>query len=109
MSADNVKFDSNGLVPVIAQSESGSVLMMAWMNRQTLEQTMKTGLLTLWSRSRSEVWVKGGTSGNIQRVIKIQRDCDGDALLATVREAGPACHTGAVSCFDAETIFKGAE
>ena len=99
---DQVKFDANGLVPAIAvDAERGDVLMMAWMNRETLRMTLETGTMTYWSRSRREVWVKGLTSGNLQRVVEARLDCDGDALLFKVRQEGAAvaCHTGHRSCF----------
>ena len=95
-----VAFDDNGLVPAIAQSaETGAILMVAWMNRDTLEKTLQTGEVTYWSRSRKEVWRKGATSGHTQRLIEAWIDCDGDALLLKVDQIGPACHTGAPSCF----------
>ena len=95
-----VKFNDDGLVPVIAQSHaSGAVLMLAWMNRQTLEETLSTGQVTYWSRSRAKVWRKGETSGNLQRLVEAWIDCDGDTLLLKVDQLGPACHTGAPSCF----------
>ena len=97
---DEVQFDANGLVPAIAQdAENGQVLMMAWMNRATLEETMKTGQAVYWSRSRKARWRKGETSGHIQEVIELRVDCDGDAILLKVRQTGPACHTGQRSCF----------
>jgi len=95
-----VKFNDDGLVPVIAQSHaSGAVLMLAWMNRQTLEETLSTGQVTYWSRSRAKVWRKGETSGNMQRLVEAWIDCDGDTLLLKVDQLGPACHTGAPACF----------
>ncbi len=95
-----VKFDDKGLVPVIAQSAAtGQVLMFAWMNRQTLEMTLATGRVTYWSRSRQSVWTKGETSGHHQHLIEVYLDCDGDVLLLKVDQMGPACHTGAPSCF----------
>jgi phosphoribosyl-AMP cyclohydrolase len=95
-----VKFDDNGLVPAIAQSaEAGAILMVAWMNRDTLEKTLQTGEVTYWSRSRKEVWRKGATSGHTQHLVEAWIDCDGDALLLKVDQIGPACHTGAPSCF----------
>ena len=97
---DAVKFNGDGLVPVIAQSRAtGVVLMLAWMNRQTLEETLSTGHVTYWSRSRTKVWRKGETSGNAQRLVEAWIDCDGDTLLLKVDQLGPACHTGAPSCF----------
>ena len=95
-----VNFNADGLVPVIAQdAENGDVLMMAWMNYQTLAETLRTGQLTYWSRSRSERWRKGETSGHTQELVEAGIDCDGDTLLLRVRQKGPACHTGARSCF----------
>ena len=97
---DSVVFDDRGLVPVVTQSkETGEVLMLAWMNRQALLQTMTTGEATYWSRSRNELWVKGATSGNRQKVHSIDIDCDSDALLMQVDQIGVACHTGSHSCF----------
>lgn len=95
-----VKFDSDGLVPAIVQdSTTGQVLMMAWMNKESLHRTIDLGETVFWSRSRQEFWHKGATSGNVQRVMELRVDCDGDTLLVLVDPAGPACHTGAVSCF----------
>lgn len=95
-----VKFDAAGLVPAIAQSHAtGQVLMLAWMNRQTLETTLASGQVTYWSRSRQKVWRKGETSGHVQRLVEAWIDCDGDVLLLKVDQTGPACHTGAPSCF----------
>ncbi|MCB0065239.1 MAG: phosphoribosyl-AMP cyclohydrolase [Caldilineaceae bacterium] len=95
-----VIFDAQGLVPAIVQdSETQQVLMMAWMNEESLRRTLQLGETVFWSRSRQEYWHKGATSGNTQRVIDIRVDCDGDTLLIQVDPAGPACHTGAVSCF----------
>ena len=95
-----VRFGEDGLVPVIAQSQAtGAVLMVAWMNRETLEDTLTTGHVTYWSRSRKEVWRKGATSGNTQRLVEAWIDCDGDVLLLKVDQLGPACHTGAPTCF----------
>ena len=96
---DLVKFDERGLVPVIAQEEDGAVLMLAWANRAALEETLTTGRGTYWSRSRQELWRKGDTSGHRQEVSRIAVDCDGDSVLYTLRQTGPACHTGARSCF----------
>ena len=95
-----VKFDEKGLVPVIAQSHAtGQVLMFAWMNRETLEHTLSSGEVTYWSRSRQKIWKKGETSGHTQRLVEATLDCDGDALVMKVEQTGPACHTGARSCF----------
>lgn len=95
-----VSFNADGLVPAITQDQtSGEVLMMAWMNRQSLEQTLETGRMTYWSRSRKALWTKGETSGHTQHVTEAYVDCDGDTLLFKVEQAGPACHTGASTCF----------
>ena len=95
-----VAFNADGLVPVIAQrAQTGEVLMFAWMNRETLERTLDTGEVTYWSRSRKKVWRKGEESGHTQRLIEAWIDCDGDVLLMKVDQIGPACHTGAPSCF----------
>jgi phosphoribosyl-AMP cyclohydrolase len=96
----DVQFDDDGLVAAIVQdAETDRVLMMAYMNRETLEMTLDTGKMTYWSRSRQEVWVKGATSGNTQAVASARLDCDGDALLFRVYQTGGACHTGHQSCF----------
>jgi len=95
-----VSFDANGLVPAIAQdARSGDVLMLAWMNSQSLRATLETGEVTYWSRSRSKLWRKGETSGHTQRLMEAYVDCDGDTLLLKVEQVGPACHTGAPDCF----------
>jgi phosphoribosyl-AMP cyclohydrolase len=89
-----------GLVPAIVQEHgTGEVLMLAWMNDEALHRTLTTGRATYWSRSRGELWVKGATSGHHQHVRSVRLDCDGDALLLSVDQTGPACHTGATSCF----------
>ena len=88
------------LIPAIAQdSKTGEVLMLAYMNRESLAQTLATGKATYWSRSRNEIWVKGATSGHTQEVVAISLDCDGDALLLKVNQVGAACHTGDKTCF----------
>ena len=90
----------NGLIPAIVQDISTKdVLMMAYMNAESLQKTLETGETWFWSRSRQELWHKGGISGNVQKVVEIRYDCDADTLLVLVNPAGPACHTGAVSCF----------
>jgi phosphoribosyl-AMP cyclohydrolase len=95
-----VKYNEAGLVPAIVQdARTQQVLMMAWMNAESLQRTLAIGETVFWSRSRQEFWHKGTTSGNTQKVIDISVDCDGDTLLIRVDAAGPACHTGAVSCF----------
>ena len=97
---DSLKFNEQGLIPAIVQDhENGQVLMMAWVNRESLEQTIESGLCTYWSRSRQEFWVKGQTSGHLQHVKKISVDCDQDALLIHVEQIGAACHEGYRSCF----------
>lgn len=97
---ERVRFDERGLVPVIAQELDGTVLMLAWANREALDLTVREGRATYWSRSRRSLWRKGDTSGHAQEVVAIRVDCDGDTVLYTVRQTGPACHTGARSCFD---------
>jgi phosphoribosyl-ATP pyrophosphohydrolase/phosphoribosyl-AMP cyclohydrolase len=95
-----IAFDDRGLVPVVVQDwGTGEVLTLAYANAEAVERTRRTGELHLWSRSRQELWHKGATSGNVQRVRALRLDCDGDALLALVEPAGPACHTGARTCF----------
>jgi phosphoribosyl-ATP pyrophosphohydrolase/phosphoribosyl-AMP cyclohydrolase len=97
---DAIAFDERGLVPCVIQDwRSGEVLTLAYMNREALERTRATGELHLWSRSRGELWHKGATSGNTQAVRALRLDCDGDAVLALVEPAGPACHTGERTCF----------
>jgi phosphoribosyl-AMP cyclohydrolase len=100
-----VVFNEQGLIPVVTQDEAtGRVLMLAYMNRDALEATLTTGRAVYYSRSRGELWRKGDTSGHVQFVRRVERDCDGDALLITVQQVGPACHTGSTSCFDAVTL-----
>jgi phosphoribosyl-AMP cyclohydrolase len=97
--AERLKSDLD-LIPAIAQdSKTGEVLMLAYMNRQSLALTLESGRATYWSRSRNELWEKGATSGNTQRVLAISLDCDGDAILIKVEQSGAACHTGEQSCF----------
>ena len=96
----SVVFDAKGLVPAIAQdARTGEVLMLAWMNADSLRLTLETGDLTYWSRSREKLWRKGETSGHVQRLVEAHVDCDGDTLLFKVEQTGPACHTGAPTCF----------
>jgi len=97
---DKLKFNSEGLIPAIVQ-DSGSkrVLMMAWMNRASIEKTLATGKTHFWSRSRQKFWMKGEESGNVQLVKDLAFDCDGDTLLVQVEQSGPACHEGYRSCF----------
>ena len=95
-----IAFDESGLVPCVAQDWStGEVLTLAYMNREALDRTLESGEVHFWSRSRDELWRKGETSGNVQRVRSLRYDCDADALLALVEPAGPACHTGERTCF----------
>jgi phosphoribosyl-AMP cyclohydrolase len=98
--ADAVRFDARGLVPVVAQQhDSGEVLMLAWMNREALEETLASGRVTYFSRSRNALWKKGETSGQFQHLVDLRLDCDGDTLLALVHQDGVACHTGRRNCF----------
>ncbi len=100
-----IKFDVNGLIPTIVQNaETNEVLMLAYMNRESLQLTLEKGETWFWSRSREELWHKGETSGNTQRVIEIRVDCDEDTLLILVHPAGPACHTGNRTCFYREIV-----
>lgn len=95
-----ITFNQDGLIPVIAQdATSGEVLMMAWMNEESLHLTQTTGRATYWSRSRQELWVKGETSGHTQEVVSLLLDCDGDTILMQVNQVGAACHTGTRTCF----------
>ncbi len=99
-SLDDLRWGPDGLIPVIVQdAHTGQVLMMAYANRLALERTLQTGQMHFWSRSRDTLWHKGATSGNVQRLVALWVDCDADCLLAQVEPAGPACHTGQVSCF----------
>ncbi len=109
-------FNSDGLLPAIAQQhDTGEVLMLAWMNADSVAETLRTGRVTYWSRSRRSYWRKGETSGNIQRLIEMRLDCDRDCLLLSVDQTGPACHTNRRSCFytavrgDGETILTDPE
>ena len=100
MDIDSLKYNTDGLIPAIVQeAATGEVLMLAYMNRESLGLTMEKGYTWFWSRSRQELWNKGASSGNVQRVIGIDTDCDHDTLLIKVEQAGNACHTGAHSCF----------
>jgi phosphoribosyl-AMP cyclohydrolase len=97
---ERVRWDDNGLVPAIVQdATTKQVLMMAWMSQDSLRRTLTIGETVFWSRSRREIWHKGATSGNTQKVVDFRVDCDGDTLLFLVEAAGPACHTGETSCF----------
>ena len=98
--AETLKYDEHGLIPAIAQdAASGEVLMMAWMNADAVRQTIDTGRVTYWSRSRQAFWIKGETSGHVQELVDFRVDCDRDCLLVLVNQTGPACHTNRRSCF----------
>ena len=97
---DRLAFDRDGLIPAIAQQhDSGEVLMLAWMNRATIDETLATGRVCYWSRSRESLWRKGETSGQVQRLVEFRVDCDNDCLLLLVDQKGVACHTGRRNCF----------
>ena len=97
---DELRFDDRGLIPAVVQdADSSDVLMMAWMNRESLERTLDEGRTVFWSRSRRELWRKGDTTGHVQHVEEVRADCDGDVLLVRVHQVGAACHTGERSCF----------
>jgi phosphoribosyl-AMP cyclohydrolase len=103
--AARLKRDAQGLVPaVVQQHDSREVLMVGWMDDEALHRTLTSGRTTFWSRSRGAYWVKGETSGHVQAVREVRLDCDGDTLLVTVDQHGPACHTGDHTCFDATTL-----
>ena len=100
MDINELKFDAHGLIPcVVQQYDSGEVLMVAWMNAESVRLTLETGTTWFWSRSRKELWNKGATSGNTQQLRELRVDCDADTLLALVDSPGPACHTGNRTCF----------
>ena len=106
---ETLTFDANGLLPAIAQQhDTGEVLMLAWMNAQSVAETLRTGRVTYWSRSRQAYWRKGETSGHVQRLVEMRVDCDRDCLLLLVEQTGPACHTGRRSCFYT-AVREGAE
>ncbi len=97
---DSLTYDSRGLIPAIAQDHAtGEVLMMAWMNAEAVARTLETGRVTYWSRSRQAFWIKGETSGHVQKLIEMRVDCDRDCLLVRIDQTGPACHTNRRSCF----------
>lgn len=100
----SLKFNSDGLLPVIAQSQQGEVLMLAWMNAEAVARTLATKRVTYWSRSRQSFWVKGESSGHVQKLIDLRVDCDQDCLLAIVEQTGPACHTNRRNCFYTSVI-----
>jgi phosphoribosyl-AMP cyclohydrolase len=105
---DGLAFDKDGLIPAIAQQhDTGEVLMLAWMNRAALDETLKTGRVCYWSRSRGSLWRKGETSGQVQTLVELRVDCDADCLLLLVDQTGVACHTGRRSCFF--TAIRGGE
>lgn len=96
----SLKYDAHGLIPAVAQDHaSGEVLMVAWMNADSVAQTLATGNVTYWSRSRQGFWIKGETSGHLQKLVELRVDCDRDCLLVLVDQTGPACHTNRRSCF----------
>ena len=106
--AASLKYDANGLIPAIAQDHiSNEVLMMAWMNADAVRQTLATGRVTYWSRSRQAFWIKGESSGHVQKLVELRVDCDRDCLLVLVDQTGPACHTNRRSCF--YTAVRGGE
>lgn len=105
---ESLNFNSDGLIVVIAQDElTKAVLMQAWMNKEAILQTLETGKVTYFSRSRNSLWTKGETSGNWQQLVKLQADCDSDSLLITVQQHGPACHTASETCFLAGKEIRG--
>ena len=104
-----VNFDEHGLVPVVVQEENYQVLMLVYMNRESLEKTMETGFAWYYSRSRKKLWKKGETSGNVQRVLELSYDCDGDTILLRVKQTGVACHTGTYSCFNGRKLYPASE
>lgn len=104
---ESLTFNEAGLIPAIVQSESTKrVLMMAYMNLESIKKSIELGETVFYSRSREELWHKGATSGNTQQIVRIETDCDSDTLLVFVIESGPACHTNAYSCFEVGTIFE---
>ena len=109
LDTEKLVFDEKGLIPaIVTDADSGRVLTLAYMNRESLRISMEKGLTCFWSRSRQQLWLKGETSGNYQHIVSITADCDGDALLVRVRKDGPACHTGAESCFFRD-VYRGEE
>ncbi len=109
LNIDELKFDRDGLIPaIVTDAKTKEVLTLAYMNRESLRITMEKGLTCFWSRSRGELWLKGETSGNYQHVVSITADCDRDALVVAVEKDGPACHTGAQSCFN-DPVFESEE
>ncbi len=109
LNINELKFDEKGLIPaIVVDAKSKKVLTLAYMNRESLEVSMEKGLTCFWSRSRNELWLKGETSGNYQHIVSITADCDGDALVVMVEKDGPACHTGADSCFN-DVVYQSEE
>ena len=107
LTIDGIKFNSDGLIPaVVIDTDTKQVLMLAYMNAESLRVSMEEGRTCFWSRSRKELWRKGATSGNVQEIVSITADCDADTLLVEVKKAGPACHTGAESCFF-QPVYEG--
>jgi phosphoribosyl-AMP cyclohydrolase len=105
-----LRLDARGLLPAVVQDvETGRVLMLAWMDAEALRRTVDTRRATYWSRSRQRYWVKGETSGNTQHVREVRLDCDGDTVLVLVDQHGPACHTGAATCFDDDLLLADAD
>lgn len=110
LQTDELKFDENGLIPaIVTDADTKKVLTLAYMNRESLAISLQEGRTCFWSRSRQKLWRKGETSGNVQHIVKITADCDADALLIEVKKDGPACHTGADSCFFNELYGSGAQ
>ena len=106
MELETLKFDEKGLIPAIVQdADTGKVLTLAYMNRESLKISLYRKRTCFWSRSRQELWLKGATSGNVQHIVELRADCDRDALLIRVRKEGPACHLGTDSCFDGAVFF----
>lgn len=109
VSKEELKFDEKGLIPaIVADCRTGKVLMLAYMNRESLDKTIETGLACFWSRSRKALWTKGETSGNFLHVVSVKADCDRDTLLVSARPDGPACHMGNTSCFE-DTLWESAD
>ncbi len=110
LNIDELTFDEKGLIPaIVTDADSGKVLTLAYMNKESLRISMEKGLTCFWSRSRQELWLKGETSGNYQHIVSITADCDGDALVVAVNKDGPACHTGSDSCFTRPVWGEGEE
>ena len=110
MELGTLKFDEKGLIPAVVQdADTGKVLTLAYMNRESLKISLDRKLTCFWSRSRQELWLKGETSGNVQHIVELRADCDRDALLVRVKKEGPACHLGTDSCFDGNLIFESEE